>query len=349
MSKKAKIGVIGAGWWATINHIPALIANTNVQLAGVCRLGEQELEEVRQQFDFPHATTDYHELLNHVEMDGVIISSPHFMHYDQAKAALLKGLNVLVEKPFTTNADQARELLKIAADRNKVIMVPCGWNFSPMGVKAAELLGNPGIGKVEHVILQMASALKDLFAGEPMLETEGSMFRPPATTWADPAKGGGYGWGQLSHALSLLYECFDLMPANIEAVCGVSPAGVDYYNAAILEFSNGATGVLSGASTVPKQCGFQMDIRVFGSEGMFLFDVERERVEIRRHDGNDVVLDLQSGDGDYQGVRPVDHFVDYCLGKTDFNPCSGQVALRSVETLAMLYREFGLKAGEQPQ
>ena len=342
MSQKARIGVIGAGWWAVVNHIPALIANNSAELAGVCRLGEEELEEVRQQFDFPYATTDYNELFENADMEGVIISSPHFMHYEHAKAALMKGLNVLVEKPFTTDADHAQELVEIAADQNKAIMVPCGWNFSPMGMKAAELLSTPGIGEVKHVILQMASALRDLFAGEPMVETEGSMFRPPATTWADPRKAGGYGWGQLSHALSLLYELFDLDPATVKAVFGASPTGVDYYDAAMMQFSNGATGVLSGASTVPKQCGFQMDIRVFGTEGMFLFDVERERVEIRRHDGNDVVLDLQPGDGAYNGVRPVDHFVDYCLGKTDFNPSSGLTALRSIKTLAMLYREFDL-------
>lgn len=90
-----------------------------------------------------------------------------------------------------------------------------------------------------------------------------------------------------------------------------------------------------------------MDIRVFGSEGMFLFDVERERVEIRRHDGNDVTLDLQSGDGAYNGIRPVDHFVELCAGTADTNPSSGEVALRVVETLAMLYREFSTHKGSQ--
>ena len=57
------------------------------------------------------------------------------------------------------------------------------------------------IGEIQHGVLQMASALEDLFAGQPMKETEGQMFRPPASTWADPKKAGGYGWGQLVHAL----------------------------------------------------------------------------------------------------------------------------------------------------
>ncbi|PCI52654.1 MAG: oxidoreductase [Alphaproteobacteria bacterium] len=345
MSGKVKIGIIGAGWWAVDNHIPALIAHGGAELTGVCRRGEKELTQVKERFGFAHASTCYKELLENVEMDAVIISSPHFLHYEHAKAALLKGCHVLVEKPFTTNAGQARELVEIAQEQSKAIMVPCGWNFSPMGLKANEIIKNVGIGEVKHVVLQMASALADLFAGEPMVETSGSMFRPPASTWADPEKAGGYGWGQFSHALSLFYQLFDLSPLKIQAICGTSQTGVDCYDAAIVHFNNGATGVLSGAATVPKQCGFQMDIRVFGTEGMFLFDVERERVEIRRHDGNDVILELEKGEGAYNGMRPVTHFVDYCLGKTNSNPSSGAVALQSIETLAMMYRE--LKIGQQ--
>ena len=60
---------------------------------------------------------------------------------------------------------------------------------------------------------------------------------------------------------------------------GLSPAGVDFYDAALVEFSNGATMALSGSATVPKSRGYQLDIRIFGTEGMLLFDIERARVE----------------------------------------------------------------------
>jgi hypothetical protein len=52
-----------------------------------------------------------------------------------------------------------------------------------------------------------------------------------------------------------------------------------------VRFASGATAVVSGSSTVPKHCGYQVDIRIFGSEGMLLLDVERERMELRRKDG----------------------------------------------------------------
>ena len=138
------------------------------------------------------------------------------------------------------------------------------------------------ISLIQHVVLQMASALEDLFAGEPMKETEGHMFRPPPSTWADPARAGGYGWGQLVHALGLLFRIADLEPSRVFAMTGKSPAGVDYYDAVVVRFANGATAAVSGSATSPKHRGNQIDLRIFGSEGVLLLDIERERLEVRR-------------------------------------------------------------------
>ena len=45
-------------------------------------------------------------------LDGVVIASPHFAHYENAKAALKKGCHVLIEKPMTTNSSDAEDLFK---------------------------------------------------------------------------------------------------------------------------------------------------------------------------------------------------------------------------------------------
>ena len=157
---------------------------------------------------------------------------------------------MLVEKPLTTNTGDARSLVALARSKDRQIIVPYGWNFKPFTAEARRLVS--GVGKIEHVILQMASALEDLFAGEPMKETEGAVFRPPASTWADPKRSGGYGWGQLVHALGLLFRVADLEPAEVFALVGKSPTGVDYYDAVSVRFSGGATASMSGASTVPE-------------------------------------------------------------------------------------------------
>ena len=61
---KARIGVIGAGWWATEYHIPNLKKREDVELVSVCKLEEDQLNFVKDKFNFQHASTDFHEMLS---------------------------------------------------------------------------------------------------------------------------------------------------------------------------------------------------------------------------------------------------------------------------------------------
>ncbi|HET7717838.1 MAG TPA: Gfo/Idh/MocA family oxidoreductase [Bauldia sp.] len=336
MSGRARIGVIGAGWWAVVNHIPVLRTLPACEVVAVNRLGTDELKAVTEKFAIPLGYEDYRQMLAEVPMDGVVISSPHVLHFEHAKAALEKSSHVLVEKPLATSAAEARALVALAKERGKEIIVPYGWNFRPFTAEARRLAA--GVGRIEHVVLQMANALDDLFAGEPMKETEGAMFRPPPSTWADPKRAGGFGWGQLVHALGLMFRVADLEPTEVFAMTGASKAGVDYYDAAAVRFSGGATGAISGAATLPKGRPVQIDLRIFGSEGMLLLDIERERVELRRRDGRDEVVPLRPGDGAYECESPLRMFVDICNGKPVDNPADGIVGARAVEVLDAMYR-----------
>lgn len=336
MSGKARIGIIGAGWWAVVNHIPVLKALPDCEIVAVNRLGKSELAGVQETFGIAQGFEDYREMLDRVPMDGVVVSSPHVLHFEHARAALEKGCHVLVEKPLTTTAGDARTLVALAAKAGREVLVAYGWNFKPWVEEARKLV--PGVGRIEHVVLQMANALEDLFAGQPMKETEGAMFRPPPSTWADPKRAGGFGWGQLVHALGLFFRVADLAPAEVFAVTGQSPAGVDYYDAAVVRFGNGATGSLSGSSTLPKGRPVQIDLRIFGSEGMLVLDIERERLELRRRDAQDTVVPLKPGDGAYTCDEPLRVLVDLCLGRPTLNGAPGLVGQRAVEVLDALYR-----------
>jgi len=338
VSGKARIGVIGAGWWAAVNHLPALKANPDCEVVAVNRLGKAELAKVQQEFDVPLGFEDWREMLDTVPMDGVVIASPHVLHHEHGCAALARGCHVLIEKPLATTAADARDLVTQAIAAGRQIMIPYGWNFADWADRAHALVAEGAIGRVEHVVLQMASALEDLFAGQPMLETEGAMFRPPASTWADPKRAGGYGWGQLVHALGLLFRIAPLAPERVFAQTGLSSAGVDYYDAAVLRFAGGATAAVSGAATVPKRRSNQIDLRIFGTAGMLLLDIERERLEVRRRDGRDTVVPLAPGAGAYSCVRPLDRLVSICLGRNVPNPADGMVGMRAVEVLDALYR-----------
>jgi predicted dehydrogenase len=190
--------------------------------------------------------------------------------------------------------------------------------------------------------------------GQGLVETVGATFRPPASTWADPARAGGYGWGQLVHALGVLFTVADLEPQRVFALMGASPSGADHYDAITVRFTNGATGVISGAATIPKpqaqqhdrSKGYQIDLRIFGSEGMLLLDIERERLVLRREDGRDEVVPLGPGDGDYPATAPFPVFIDICRGLPAENPAPGEVGRRTVELLEAAYSSARSGAAE---
>src|SRR5215207_2972169 len=157
---KVRLGFIGAGWWATTNHMPLLAAREDVEMAGVCRLGADMLQAVKEKFNFPFATEDYHELLKQ-DLDGVVVTSPHHLHYEHARAALLSGRHVMCEKPMTLEADQAWDLVRLAKERNLQLVVPYGWHYKPFVQQAKQMMEEGVVGKIEYVLCHMASPTKE--------------------------------------------------------------------------------------------------------------------------------------------------------------------------------------------
>ncbi|MEO1105296.1 MAG: Gfo/Idh/MocA family oxidoreductase, partial [Pseudomonadota bacterium] len=337
--RQARIGVMGAGWWACHVYIPAILEHPEAALVAVNRPDAEGLKTVTDRFGST-GYTDPAAMLAAEKLNAVVVASPHTAHFENARDALAAGCHVLVDKPMTTDADDARALVRLADEKGLQIVIPYGWNYKDFTRKAAALIADGGVGEIRHVVCQMASPTRDLFGGEGLIETKDHMFRPPNSTWADPAKAGGYGWGQLSHALGLMFRITGLAPAEVYAIGGTSPAGVDYYDAATLRFANGATASLSGAATVPKQCGYQVDIRIFGTEGMLVLDVERERMALHRDDGNDTVMDVALGAGDYACTEPIHRLVDIALGRAATSEAPGIVGQRAVEVLAAMYRSL---------
>ncbi len=333
-----RLGFVGVGWWASFNHIPVARADPRADVVAIADLSNEHLQKVGDAFGIEDRYRNVSDMLAGEQLDGVMIATPHVAHAEAALPCLEAGLHVLIEKPMTTTVADAHALRQAAASAEKQVLVPCGWNFRDYTAAAAAMVEAGKLGKIEHVSCQMASALDDLFAGQMMLETADHLFRPPPSTWADPARAGGYGWGQMSHSLAWVFRVTGLSPHSAYCMDGKSPTGVDYYDAACLRFTSGATMALSGSSTVPKHCGFQMDIRIFGSEGMLLFDVERERLELRRRDGADEVVPIPSGDGAYDGTLPVTRFIEICAGESSANEADVEVGVRVVEALEALYR-----------
>ena len=195
-------------------------------------------------------------------LNGIFITSPHVTHYSLAKLALEKGMNVMIEKPMVTNVDHGYELIKLAKEKNVLFWVNNTANFRPQSIKAFNAVKSGDLGNIEHVQCHMAGALRGLMSGE--------LGRQSASTWAQPDRSGGYGWGQLCHLLAWVFKVSMLTPSEVFCFQNNGPSGVDLTSAAVVKCTNGATISISGAATLPSHTedrGKQINCRIFGSKG----------------------------------------------------------------------------------
>src|SRR5713101_5225319 len=144
-----KFGVIGYGYWGP-NIVRNLRSLEGCQVVGVC----DQSSAARKRFQSAHpgvpVYADANELLISPEVDAIAVITPVWTHYELAKASLENGKHVFVEKPFTSNAAQAEELINLAAQKNLKIMVDHTFVFTGAVKKIEQLLEEGTLGKVYY-------------------------------------------------------------------------------------------------------------------------------------------------------------------------------------------------------
>ncbi|MDA0838178.1 MAG: Gfo/Idh/MocA family oxidoreductase, partial [Planctomycetota bacterium] len=118
MSKK--IVVVGAGYWGRnlVRNIAALEC-----LYGICDQDETVLKSFLAQYPGVAGCSDFSKFLIDDAVDAIMLASPAEFHYIQARAALLAGKDVYVEKPLSLNIEDGQSLIRVAEDHNRILMV----------------------------------------------------------------------------------------------------------------------------------------------------------------------------------------------------------------------------------
>ncbi|OGP18935.1 MAG: oxidoreductase [Deltaproteobacteria bacterium GWA2_55_10] len=144
-----KIGVIGYGYWG-----PNIVRNFNLvdgaKVAAVCDKNPNALARVRKNYPDIVTTSDSREIVTSPDIDIVTVITPVSTHYELAKAALLNDKHVFVEKPFTSTAAQAEELIDIAESKNLKIMVDHTFLFTSAVRKIKEIIEADVLGDLYY-------------------------------------------------------------------------------------------------------------------------------------------------------------------------------------------------------
>ncbi|HET9959620.1 MAG TPA: Gfo/Idh/MocA family oxidoreductase [Polyangiaceae bacterium] len=143
------IGVIGYGYWG-----PNLVRNFSQaegsRVVAVCDPRTDRRKHAVSTYPAITAVETVPELLANPAVDAVAIATPVSTHFDLAMQALQAGKHVMVEKPMTSNSDQARRLIDEADKRNRVLLVDHTFVYTSVVRKIKELVDSQQLGKLYY-------------------------------------------------------------------------------------------------------------------------------------------------------------------------------------------------------
>lgn len=240
-----RIGVIGAGNFASRRHIPDILKCPEARLEALCRRDPEARARLAAFFHLPPERTfeDWRRMLEEVPLDAVLIATPHALHYEQAKAALERGLHVLLEKPMTIRTSEARALNALAEERKLKLAValnPPHWAHCHQIRRAMQ---DERMGSLEAVSLFWCGSSEALFGKAPLPENLPGVV-PPSLFRADPQMaGGGYFIDGGSHLVSELLWTTGRRVTRVTALADSFPT--DMRIAVSLQLDNGAVATIT--------------------------------------------------------------------------------------------------------
>jgi predicted dehydrogenase len=150
-SETVRHASIGASGMAG-SDIGSLTASKHLKLVAVAEVDKRRLADVMNQFPDIKVYSDWRELLDKEKgLDSVNVSTPDHMHAPVTMSAMQRGLNVYTQKPLTKTIYEARQLAKVAAEKNLVTQMGIQIHSHPVHKAVVETIHQGAIGKVKEV------------------------------------------------------------------------------------------------------------------------------------------------------------------------------------------------------
>jgi predicted dehydrogenase len=224
-------GVVGTGGIAT-TFAADLNFTDSGRIVAVGSRHQESADRFADRFDIPHRHASYEKLVTDPDVDVVYVATPHPMHHANALLALEAGRPVLVEKAFTMNAVEARDLVAVARSKGLFLMEAMWTRFLPHMAEIRRLLAEKSLGDIVAVSAD-----------------HGQWFpKDPHFRLFDPELGGGalldLGVYPVSFASMILGR-----PDRIATMIDPTFTGVDGQTSMLFGYANGAQAILTCTST----------------------------------------------------------------------------------------------------
>lgn len=350
MARTVGIGLVGVGWMGAVHSVAYGRARVHYpDCAGVARLviaADETVERARHATDelgYERSTTDWHEVLEHPDVDAVSITVPNELHEEVARAAAAVGKHIWIEKPAGRFPSETASIAAAVESAGVRSIVGFNYRHAPAVRHAKHLIDSGVLGSIDHFRSQWVAA----YAASPK----------GVLSWRFRREQAGLGiLGDLgSHAVDLAQHLLGPIESvtartativeerpwpsaagtHFDVVQGGELAPVENEDAvwSIVRFERGVTGTIeSSRVAVGPQARYAFEVH--GSEGAVAWDFERL---------NDlsVFLPLASGDRGYARVvmgpqhDPFGHFQPgpgLSMGYDDLKVVEAALFLDSVAT-----------------
>jgi predicted dehydrogenase len=163
-NSKVGVAVVGTGFGEKV-QIPGLQDNPNTAVVAVYNRDLAKAKTIASKYNIPHGCTSIEEILALPEVEAVSISTPPFLHYEMASQVLQAGKHLLLEKPTTLTAIEARELYLMAKGRGAIATMDFEFRFVPAWMMLSEMLaadyvGNKRLIKIDCLVPSRADATR---------------------------------------------------------------------------------------------------------------------------------------------------------------------------------------------
>jgi predicted dehydrogenase len=145
-----KLAVIGCGYWGP-NLVRNFVQSNKVRELICCDLDQKRLDRMKGLYPSVEVLTDYKKLLQMSDLDGVAIATPVKIHHPIAKEFLAQGKHVFIEKPLTHSYETALELIKLAEEKQSVLMVGHTFEYTAAVNKVKEIIASGELGKILYI------------------------------------------------------------------------------------------------------------------------------------------------------------------------------------------------------
>jgi len=151
LKEKTKIAVIGLGGIAQLVHLPLLAKMNSLEIVAVSEVSKSRLKSLGDKFNIKNQFTDFTKMLDEIEIDAVVISTPTNTHKDIAMECLKRKKHILIEKPIALNFAEAKEIDTTAKKNKCKAMVGMNFRFRPDTMLLKSLINSRELGDIFYI------------------------------------------------------------------------------------------------------------------------------------------------------------------------------------------------------